>query len=651
MIIEIVDLKSRDYKKQRLENRQLIRLVPAFGYRINDSLIVLSTSKTQVILGSFILGEIFKISYKDYYKYIKNFSSQTFIPQILIDLNIVSTETKHLRIPQSTTYFRNLQLNLTPNCNLRCRYCYAMAGRKSDHQAMPFEIAKKAIDYVSNFCGDELHLRFIGEGESTTEFPLLKRIFNYAKTKVDKVTINPMSTNGVIPISTADWLIKNTQIIQISCDGPAFIQNKYRPLADGSKSSPLVEKTIKYFVKKKKYFRVRATMTKDFFGNELKIVNYFWQLGVRDLSFGPLEDIGAAQIMVQRPGFEQTIKLSRLESLFQEFNKLIELQNELGIRIGLLNFRLLGTTVTCSLYTKSILVVDPHGDASTCDRHNDISDFAKYPFMKDFMVGGYDFKAKKFKIDLKKVEDLKNKINHQLSINKCNNCSLLSACSTICLYALGQKTGKLDPAIPTCGKTEKIAPTITFKYFAERYLINKKPCLEFRGNKLFFSLLYTDFELAFSENGRHLTKNPYIIIEDVTKLGDCVHNIIDYKNKRDELTTFLINFQLKSTLPNKDTGNKVVSFLETLKKNKVYYKVTEPLPQDLFGKDYMDVCQRYSLPVNYKDCLELYRVMGGKVFFSQDHVGTKKISEYEDREEIYKDFLLLQKSNYRNRLI
>jgi len=639
MLIEIVDLKKTTFFSQVLENKELVKLIPDFGYSINNTLVTLFASKTQIILGSFILGKVFKLQYKDYRKYIENFSSQSFIPQLLIDLQIVTLEIKHPRVFQPNTYFTNLQLNLTPNCNLRCRYCYALSGRKPDHQVMTFEIARKAIDYVSQYCGDSLNLKFVGEGESTTEFILLKRVVNYAKRKIGQVTINPLSTNGIISKQVADWLIKNVKHIQISCDGPAFIQNKYRPLANGMPSSQIVENTVKYLIKKQKDFVVRATMTADLFGNETQIVNYFWQLGVKNLAFGPLEEVGAAKAMIKQLELKQTTKLSNLESLFQEFKKLMELQNELGMDVTVLNFKAIGSTVTCSIYTKSNLVIDPHGNASACDRHNDTSDFIKYPFMQDFIVGGYNSKTKAFKIDLAKVDGLKDKIEHQMNVNGCNDCSLLRACSTICLYAQGHKSGTIDPIIPLCGSIEKISPTITLKYFSERYLINKKPCLQIKNGRLFFSLLYTDFELAVSNGGKNLKKNPYIIIKDVEHLSALAAKIINYKNKHKDLVMVLINFQITTALLNKNTANSITIFLDALQKNKVCYRVTEPLPKILFGQKYLEVCQTYSLPVSYKDCLELYRLKGERVYFARNQIGKRNFSEYQDREDIYKDFL------------
>ncbi len=115
--------------------------------------------------------------------------------------------------------------------------------------------------------------------------------------------------------------------------------------------------------------------------------------------------------------------------------------------------------------------------------------------------------------------------------------------------------------------------------------------------------------------------------------------IIDHKNKDDDLTVFLLNFQPKQEFLNKTYGKKIINFLKKLKNNKVYFRVTEPLPKIMFSENYSTICRELNIPETYKECLELYRIADNKVFFSQDKIGSKKFSDYEDREEIYQDFL------------
>jgi len=643
MTIEIINLKKDFYRIEKIENNAFIKRSLIRGYAVNNSLIILSSSTENVIAFSFLLAKIFKLSRQDYNRYIKNFSKQSIIPKLLLDLRIITKTNNKVRIPKPKFYFRNLQLNLTPNCNLRCIYCSSWSGRRQERKTMSYQIAKAAVDYVAKFCKGKLNLIFVGEGETTTEFILLKKIFNYAKSIIPEVRINPISTNGVISRTISDWLIKNADKVQISCDGPDFLQNKYRPLINGKGSSKFVERTIKYFVKKNKDFIVNAVITDGTLGNEKKIINYFFNLGVKKLGLSPLMNIGSANPM---PLFtkDKNVKISNQSQLyFNSIQQMIELQNEVGMKLGIKNFDKLGHIMTCGIYTKAMFTVDPYGNVSACERYNSPKDFQEYPFMKDFLIGKYNSREKKFEIDFQKLEDLSKNIDEQFYINKCKKCSLLSACPTICLYEIATISKTLNPQYSTCSEVNKNQLITPFSYLAIRYFANKKPCLEFRGNKLFYSLFLNEFELCLSKNGTYLSKNPYILIDQLDKLDLLAKKIISYKNSRADLTIFLLRFELEDAQCNKTYGKKITNFFNKLKINRIYFRVTEPLSKIMFGNHYSAICDTFNLPKSYKECLELYRIEDNKVFFSKNKKGSKKFSEYEDRDAIYKDFRNIMK--------
>lgn len=80
-------------------------------------------------------------------------------------------------------------LELTEQCNLRCRYCIY----NEDHEDfrgfstknMTWEVAKKALDFVFAHSGKELYVTFYG-GEPLLQFPLMKQCIDYAIQKVGK---------------------------------------------------------------------------------------------------------------------------------------------------------------------------------------------------------------------------------------------------------------------------------------------------------------------------------------------------------------------------------------------------------------------------------------------------------------------------------
>jgi len=639
MKIEYLDLKNNFRIPKTIEDDEIITYQNKEDYHLNKTLILLPFSGKEKVFFSFLIGKIFKISLEDY-RYIENFSEEPSFPKLLLDLNIIverksKVDENLFNLP--TMLFKNLQLNLSSDCNLRCRYCYASGGRRSEKEVIPFFLVKKAINYISRYCQDELNLIFVGGGEPTLQFGLLKQIVSYAKKKIKKVIISPLSTNGVFSQEVADWLIKNVDNIQISCDGPSFIQDKYRPLTGGKGSSFFVEKTIKYLKRKNKDFRIRATLIDDTFGNEKQIINYFFNLGVKRLYFGALENTGSARKMISTPGFKQK-KVFNKNLLFQEFLKLSELKDEVRMKSFSVSLAHIGSRSTCGIYTKSSFVLDPYGNVSACAKYNSPYDFREYPFMKDFIIGEYNFSKGKFEIDFKKLDQLKKTIDKEMKVKQCFSCPVASVCGT-CLYEIGLRHGSIDSNNVGCSTLDKKWLVQIFEYLADKYLIKKKPCLEIKRGKLFCSLFFNQFKLNLQKAGSEMKDNPYIYIDDFEKLSLLIQRIIKYKQSRKELTLFLLKFRFSKNNLNAHSGNEIIKFFEELQKNNVYFRISRPLPKIVLRSDYDMICEKYLLPKKFSECLELYTVKNNQIIFPDGKKGRKKFNEYENRKEIYQEFL------------
>ena len=107
------------------------------------------------------------------------------------------TENLHLLAEH---YMGNLILQVTQQCNLRCKYC-AYSGnyynRSHTSNRMDFETAKKAIDFYLKRSekADQLALSFYG-GEPLLEFELIKKCVSYIlQRKGDKKILFTMTTN------------------------------------------------------------------------------------------------------------------------------------------------------------------------------------------------------------------------------------------------------------------------------------------------------------------------------------------------------------------------------------------------------------------------------------------------------------------------
>ena len=76
-----------------------------------------------------------------------------------------------------------LTLQVTQNCNLRCKYCVysgSYINRKHNNKRMSFETAKKAIDYYILHSSQMPKLRFgFYGGEPTLEMELIRKCVSY----------------------------------------------------------------------------------------------------------------------------------------------------------------------------------------------------------------------------------------------------------------------------------------------------------------------------------------------------------------------------------------------------------------------------------------------------------------------------------------
>lgn len=80
---------------------------------------------------------------------------------------------------------KNITFIVTKDCQLACKYCYLVG--KNTHERMPWEVAKKAIDYIldheADFREESVVWDFIG-GEPFIEIDLINKICDYIKVEM-----------------------------------------------------------------------------------------------------------------------------------------------------------------------------------------------------------------------------------------------------------------------------------------------------------------------------------------------------------------------------------------------------------------------------------------------------------------------------------
>jgi uncharacterized protein len=129
----------------------------------------------------------------------------------------------------STNKIQQVILQVTKDCNQRCKYCAYNNNSSSEwnlsSEYMNFDVAKRALEYFYTLIEDRLEKKFaIGfyGGEPILALDLIKRIVSYSKILFNNWELEYyLTTNGtLIHDEILDYLIKENFEITLSLDGP-----------------------------------------------------------------------------------------------------------------------------------------------------------------------------------------------------------------------------------------------------------------------------------------------------------------------------------------------------------------------------------------------------------------------------------------------
>jgi uncharacterized protein len=159
-----------------------------------------------------------------------------------------------------------LELHVTNQCNLRCKYCYVSeeCDKERSHE-MSEEVIEKALVFtLKNFPNVELLRLSLWGGEPM----LFREKFLFVVEKAKEIFKNKkisfsFSTNGTImDEEMIDFLIKNQFSLQVSLDGFENDQNFLRPTFQGKGTYKTVMENLSYWKKKNiKMPAIRSTIT------------------------------------------------------------------------------------------------------------------------------------------------------------------------------------------------------------------------------------------------------------------------------------------------------------------------------------------------------------------------------------------------------
>lgn len=145
-----------------------------------------------------------------------------------------------------------LTLEITQQCNLRCRYCI-YSGKYAcfrTHRArhMSFEVAEKGLRFYFDRSLDKLSISFYG-GEPLLNFNVIKKCIDiikiYQNSNKHKETNIRVCTNGVLlDTHKIKYFVDNEVDIQISLDGPKNHHDRYRVMKDGKGTFDIMRENL-----------------------------------------------------------------------------------------------------------------------------------------------------------------------------------------------------------------------------------------------------------------------------------------------------------------------------------------------------------------------------------------------------------------------
>lgn len=230
-----------------------------------------------------------------------------------------------------------LTLYMNNVCALSCSYCYAHpvkpqpSGVSGKHLNLVEIMA--AAELVVDNCqrqGKPMTLVFHGGGEPSLDEALIDQALDEIEVlgkQRDLDIFRYIATNGIVSTRRAGWLAERFDLVGISCDGPADIQDTLRPFRiENNKnklksSSRYVERTARILREAGKAFHVRVTVTPTSFHRQPEVARYICEtLRPQEIHVEPVyshRQTGDPGIAEETDGFKQAQAEAYVEAFLE----------------------------------------------------------------------------------------------------------------------------------------------------------------------------------------------------------------------------------------------------------------------------------------------------------------------------------------------
>ncbi len=215
-----------------------------------------------------------------------------------------------------------LCLHVAHDCNIKCKYCFASQGDfQGTKMLMPFEVGKKALEFLVANSGNRRHLEVdLFGGEPLMNWKVCKQLVEYGQelgAKNNKLIRFTMTTNGtLLNDEIIDYLNKHFHNVVLSIDGRKTINDEMRPTPAGTGTYDIIVPKFKKLVeaRKGKSYYVRGTFTSQNLDFDKDVIH------LADLGF----DQTSVEPVVSDPSDFFSIKEEDLEQIFAAYDRLAD---------------------------------------------------------------------------------------------------------------------------------------------------------------------------------------------------------------------------------------------------------------------------------------------------------------------------------------
>jgi uncharacterized protein len=227
---------------------------------------------------------------------------------------------------------QTIVLNVTNQCNLSCQYCYEfgedkVATPEGKPKFMAWETAKSSVDYLfAEAQGRKsVHITFFG-GETLMNFPLLKQVVAYARTRAQELKVNidfSLTTNATLLSPTIiEYLAENAIGVTVSMDGPKEMQDKFRVFSNGRGSYDIIKPKVQNLLAmhRTRPIAARVTMTSGAMDVKKIYQHLKHELGFYEVGFAPVTTAPNRLYSINEPGMDSVLEqFSELADEYLEF--------------------------------------------------------------------------------------------------------------------------------------------------------------------------------------------------------------------------------------------------------------------------------------------------------------------------------------------